>query len=488
MVRHLANSDRAWLLFYDGDSVLPELVHGSLMRGQPQDWAMSPVLFIPELALYLGLAAWGLPAKATLILNAIVNFAALYASLRAVAGAAHPSLSRWLRIIGPVIAMGCITTLVLLDTTPDCTSLEVPSLLATATYYSSTVISMILTVGLAVRLCSNRPPRIPWRWLTPLTFLVAISVLTNPLYIAWSVVPLATTVGLVVALDLISWGHARCLLLAVGASTTLGLLLRASFANATMANGLSYAHLDRTDQSFQYYSTLLGLRVTTTLGAVSVTVVLTLIGLNLLLWVRMLKRRNRAGVIVAGLGWSTPVMVVAGAILLGTDAARYLAPVFFAPLLGLCVVPVRLRLEASNHAVTRSITAALAIIGFGVCAIKTVPQLTAASKSGDPSIQCVVQWVTASGRTGAGEFWTVRGPKAYLHDPTQLLQTTNTLAPYPWLVNKFDDTSAYISFVITSSSDPPLHFPGFPPPKQGATTTCGRYTITDYWPSTFTLR
>ena len=59
-IAHLAVTDRSWMLYYDSETVLPALVRGSVLAGQPQDWALSAVLFIPEMGLYFALAALGL--------------------------------------------------------------------------------------------------------------------------------------------------------------------------------------------------------------------------------------------------------------------------------------------------------------------------------------------------------------------------------------------------------------------------------------------
>src|SRR5579859_1607767 len=88
-VAHIDATDRSWVLYYDPDSVLPALVQGSVLAGQPQDWYLSAVLFIPEMGLYFVLAGLGLGIKGTLALNAVVNLLLLYASLRLVSGLAQ---------------------------------------------------------------------------------------------------------------------------------------------------------------------------------------------------------------------------------------------------------------------------------------------------------------------------------------------------------------------------------------------------------------
>jgi hypothetical protein len=82
---------------------------------------------------------------------------------------------------------------------------------------------------------------------------------------------------------------------------------------------------------------------------------------------------------------------------------------------------------------------------------------------------------------GAGQYWTVRAPKAYLADPRQLLQVTSNLGEYTWLINRADYSQAAVSFLINDSQSGPFQLP---PSVRGATPPsiirCGRYTITDF--------
>ncbi len=62
--------------------------------------------------------------------------------------------------------------------------------------------------------------------------------------------------------------------------------------------------------------------------------------------------------------------------------------------------------------------------------ILSIPRLAAAAEVADPDLTCVTDWVDASGRTGAGQFWTVRLPKLHLDDPAQLVQVDHELRGY----------------------------------------------------------
>src|SRR3546814_4762228 len=84
----------------------------SLSLGQPQDWAMSPVLFRPETLVYglLGALGWGM--RATLVLNALVNLLALYGALRMVAGRRRTGAAP---VVGALLAFTAFTALALFE-------------------------------------------------------------------------------------------------------------------------------------------------------------------------------------------------------------------------------------------------------------------------------------------------------------------------------------------------------------------------------------
>ncbi|HEY5225147.1 MAG TPA: hypothetical protein VIJ18_19130, partial [Microbacteriaceae bacterium] len=350
----------------------------------------------------------------------------------------------------------------------------------------------------------RHPQRISWVPIVVLFLVSMLSTLTNPLYLAWSAVPVVIAVvaaGLPRVISRISGALVIC---SIGVGAVGGLLLRIPLAPWITISGVSYAQPDLFGRSLQYYATLLRMRLETVPGALSAVLVLALIGVNVAVFVRMLKHRNTAGMLVAGLGWMTPVIVTAGAILLGTDAARYLEPVFFAPLLGLCVLPairrqVPLRQQRVRQGIRRpeptgwrparpkaltqlllpAISVVLAASAIAVMVI-AIPRLSTAANSIDPEVRCVDQWVTASGEIGVGEYWTIRGPKAYLPDPSRLIQVNSDLNAYSWLVNRADFDATRASFAVESSADPPLHIPAALRTTATQVTHCGRYTIVDY--------
>ena len=148
VVLHLSLSERSWLIYFDGDSMLPALVQASLSSGERQAWALSSPLFIPEMTIYLGIGSLHLPVSVTLTLNAIVNWIAFYAALRFLAGASRDHRSSQYSLA----AFTVFGTMALLESSGNRNSLEDASLLSTGTYYSATVIGSVFLLAIVARL------------------------------------------------------------------------------------------------------------------------------------------------------------------------------------------------------------------------------------------------------------------------------------------------------------------------------------------------
>lgn len=491
-VGHVVGSERAGLLFTDGDSVLPALVRQSIVAGEPQDWALSAVLFIPEMALYFAIAALGLSTKATLAVSAVVNFVLLYAALRSVAALVRPGHSRARQVAGALAALAALVALALLDGTRDRYGLELPSLLVTTTYYSTTLFALVVATGVTAAVLA-RGKRVGGRTLpTVLLALSAVAVLSNPLYIAWVAAPLIA-IGLVLVLaavvDRRTFARAA---VPLGLGSVAGMLLRVPFS-PLITNGLPYAHLTLQREVALYYLGLLVQRLSTPIGLYSITAIVFLVSLNVVFLVRSIRRRDVAAAVLTGMGCIAPVAVTVGAILVGAIGSRYLQPVFFAPVISLVLLPglrvvPRFRFRWTRMTKVAALAAALTVL-TGVSSAAAV-EVRRSVVAVDSSLQCVVDWVTASGRTGAGQFWVVRGPKAYLSNPRQLVQVDGKLNGYYWLTNRSDYDRRAVSFLLaerdtgigaTSGNDSAAPKPrGRAARLPHTTVRCGRYIIYDY--------
>lgn len=478
----VASGPRGALLLRDSDSLVTTLVLRSLDTGQPQDWAMSSVLFLPEIALLGLLALVGLGIAGTLLLAGVVNLVALYGALRFAAGARRAGSAP---VAGALLAFTAFSLFAVSEGSADRDALEPASLLLTTTYYSATVIAVVITVGL-IRRGLEAPDRRVHVWV--LAGVAAASVLTNPLFAVWATAPLG---ALLVFVALRSRrraepeGTAWLLLVALAGGSAVGFAARLPLSHLIANSGAGYVDPSQWRESLAYYAGLAADRLAEQAGLLAAV-----LGTALWVWCVLasvaLHRRGRTGpAVLAAAGWVFPLIVVVGAVVAGTHAARYLQPIAFAPILGLAVVPDLVRARAGlRTAVLAGAAAAALVLAAGL----GIPRLVTVANEPDADLACVVEWTDASGRTGAGQFWTVRLPKAHVTDPRSLVQVDHTLRGYAWLVNRDDFEVGEISFLVLDDQSAPFELPG------GATVAdasslvdCGRYTIVDFGDETLPL-
>lgn len=195
VVAQSASTARSELLFRDADSLIVALFVRSLAEGTAQNWAMSTVLFMPEIAVFTCLwwmfhTVGDLEVAAVLAVSAVVNCLAIYGALRFAAGRARAGRTPVAAALGAFALFG---GLVLADTTASRDALELASLSLTSTYYVATVVALIFTVGVLRRL--REGTRRAAILLSSLTAIAAISTLSNPLYAVWVTAPILLLLG-----------------------------------------------------------------------------------------------------------------------------------------------------------------------------------------------------------------------------------------------------------------------------------------------------
>lgn len=462
----VAASARSELLFRDADSLIVALLARSLLAGGPQDWAMSSVLFVPETAVFAGLdALLPLGVDALLAVSAVVNLLAVYGALRLAAGRRREGLAP---VAWSLIALGAFGLLAVTEISTSRDALELASLQLTTTYYSATVVGVMLSIGLARRVLDRDDRGVGL--LIALGAVAAVSTLTNPLYAVWAAVPL--TAYLAVALRIATRKRRMGALLAVLlGGTAVGLIGRIPFGAWIANTGAGYAQPALWPQSARYYGDLLVDRLSSPLGLIGC-----LLTLALLAWaVRGMTRAGDPGSrFVATIAWLMPLLVVVGAIALGTHAARYLQPLAFAPVLALIAAPRALKLPRRATRSAIAVAAVVVLVGGGL----SIPRLSASADAADPDLVCVTDWVNASDRTGAGQFWTVRLPKLHLDDPSALVQVDHQLNGYAWLVNRHDFDVGEVSFLVEDAQTVQWQLPLAVVPRE--VVDCGRWRILDF--------
>ncbi|MFK3677252.1 hypothetical protein ACI2IP_05940 [Microbacterium sp. NPDC090218] len=462
----VATSARSELLFRDGDSLIVALFSRSLLSGQPMDWAMSSVLFLPEAAVFAGLdTILPLEVDGLLAVNAVVNLLALYGALRLVAGRRREASAP---VAWSLLGLAAFCALAMTGASASRDALELASLQLTTTYYSATVVAVVLSIGLIRRVIDRTAGGvIP---LIVLGLVALVSTLSNPLYAVWATVPIAL---LLAVMTFRSTQKVRMVtvLAVLLCGTALGFLgripLRAWIANT----GAGYAQPELWNESLGYYGDLLVHRLSSPAGIIGSLIVLALLVLAVR---RTAVAEDPGGRFVAAVAWIMPVLVVVGAIALGTHAARYLQPLAFAPVLALVAAPRAVRIPVRARTLLAAVSAALLVVAGAL----SVPRLTAATQVADPDLSCVTDWVDASGRTGAGQFWTVRLPKLHLKDPVHLVQVDHELRGYAWLVDRRDFDVGDVSFLVEDAQTVAWHLPV--PAIPDEVVDCGRYRILDF--------
>lgn len=462
----VASSPRADLLFRDGDSLIVAMLARSALSGQPLDWAMSSVLFLPETAMFTGIAA-AVPVSANglFAVSALVNLLALYGAIRLVAGRGREGMAP---VAWSVAALAMFAVLAMTDLSASRDALDLASLHLTTTYYSATVIGTVATVGIVRRAIDSDDVRV-WALLW-LGAVALISTLSNPLYAVWATIPLAIVVAGAAAAP----SRRRpvpILITVLLAGTAAGLLARIPLAAWITNTGIDYVHPDQWRESVVYYAGLVVERGQSLPGSAGTLLVLALVAVAI---VRTVRRGEPGARLVAAMSWAAPLVVVVGSVALGTHAARYLQPLAFAPVLVLVAaprvwgIPARLRRSA----------AALTVVVLLLVGGLSIPRLAVAADRPDGDLACVTAWVDASDRTGAGQFWTVRLPKLHLADPSRLVQVDHQLNGYAWLVNRTDFDVGEVSFLVEDSQTVPWDLPPTVDPER--VIDCGRYTILDF--------
>ncbi|WEK61590.1 MAG: hypothetical protein P0Y60_02155 [Candidatus Microbacterium colombiense] len=460
----VAASARSELLFRDGDSLIVAMFAQSTLSGSPSHWAMSSVLFLPETAVFAGLDLL-LPfdVNGLLAANAVVNLLLFYAALRMAAGRRRSGTAP---VAWTLIATAAFGVLAMTETSASRDALELASLLLTTTYYSTTVIAVVLAVGLIRRFVAREKRGIGL--LVALAAVATPATLSNPLFAVWATVPLAVVLAFLARRPASRRRMLLPLAVLIG-GTALGFVGRIPFAAWIANTGAGYAQPERWVESVGYYAGLLGDRLSTPLGIIGTLLTATLLVLAVIRSTRVQEPSERVAALAA---WVIPVLVLLGAIALGTHAARYLQPLAFAPVLALVAAPRALPIIRA-----RLVVAAAAVV-LVVGSLVSIPRLASAAQATDADLTCVTDWVDASGRTGAGQFWTVRLPKLHLDDPAQLVQVDHQLNGYAWLVNRTDLDVGEVSFLIEDAQTVTWQLPLEIEPDR--VIDCGRYRILDF--------
>ncbi|PRB18253.1 hypothetical protein [Microbacterium sp. MYb62] len=472
-VAQVASSARSELLFRDADSLIVAMFTRSVLSGQPLDWAMSSVLFLPESTAFAVLdTVLPFEVNGLLAVSAVLNLLALYGAFRLAAGRRREGSAPVAWSLG---GLALFSVLAMTDVSGSRNALDLASLLLTTTYYAATVLAVVLSVGCVRRVLDRDRGGVGL--LVALGVTAAVSTLSNPLYAAWATVPIALLLAVMIIRSPQRIRTAMVLVVLL-TGTAIGFLGRIPLQAWIANTGAGYVQPGLWADSLDYYAALLTDRLSTSIGFVGCLIVVTLIVLAV---IRMIRAADPGTTFVSGIAWVMPAVVVIGAIALGTHAARYLQPLAFAPVLALVAMPRAWPMPVR----VRSLVAAVVVMLLAIGGVVSVPRLASVSAGSDPDLTCVTEWVNASGRTGAGQFWTVRLPKMHLDDPARLVQVDHELNGYAWLVNRTDFDVDEVSFLVEDAQSVAWSLPAPAAPEE--VIDCGRYRILDLGDRTLSL-
>lgn len=473
-VGHLASSPRSVLMFDDGDSLIVALVGRSVLDGGGGYWALSSVLFLPEIAVFTALdAVLPFDVNGVLAANAVVNVLALYGAIRLAAGRRVEGRAPVAWAVG-ALAVFCL--LIVTESSPSRDALELASLVLTTTYYSATVVAVVLAVGLCRRFLDRPAGTVALP--LGLGVVAAVATLSNPLFAAWATVPLSLVLGGLCLTTLAIRRRGLALIVSLVGGSILGFLGRIPFSAWIANSGAGYIQPAEWIHSAAYYADLAIDRLPSPGGVLGAMAVLALMVLAV---VRSARSSDAGDRLVTTAAWALPLVVLVGGIAAGTHAARYLQPLAFAPVLALVTLP-RVRMRRATLPRVVSAVVAIALLAGGSA---SVPRIVQAASAPDADLACVTDWVDSSGRTGAGQFWTVRLPKLHAADPARLVQVDHELRGYAWLVDRRDFAAGEVSFLIEDAQTVAWNLPTAAAPT--AVIACGRYRILDYAPATLPL-
>jgi hypothetical protein len=150
-VTHISLTARGDLLYFNGDTVLPEIFVRSLAAGEPFRWMMSPVLFFaPELPVYALVSTVTASAKAAMFFSAITSLVLLYGALRILARATFPAHSTARHVVVALVPFVFVVACTLTESSGLTGTLELVSLILPGTYYYGSILAMGATLAGAV--------------------------------------------------------------------------------------------------------------------------------------------------------------------------------------------------------------------------------------------------------------------------------------------------------------------------------------------------
>lgn len=482
----LLGTPRADNLFFGADSTVMPLVQRSIEDGEPFQWRMTSTIFAVEIPVFalLSLVVKGVFTR--VLVSGIVNYVLLYLMLRWIAGVLGARLSRPVKIGASLIGVAIPALMVALEVTWTVRTIEFASMLLSTSYYYPVLIGMFAAVAMVARMLQV-PGRAQAGYAVALGVMTAVLVMSNPLFVGWAVAPILGTLFVILLGRRrgVVWRVLWTTILATGVGMAAALVIRDRLGDVVGKGADQY--VGGVSVALEYYSRYtIGESLQTWRGVVEMVLLVVLIAFSVYVAVHGIRRSDSVELLFAAL--IPPVIVVvivAGTILTGAGAARYLQPLLFAPLIAVVVWaaqraqpravggpqvgqaattdpaetgtgedidsrdPAR---EPAGNPGGRAVrvgagVAAVALLVGGTVALVDLGRFAASTRY--TATDCLVEWIDGRDIAGAGNFWLVRPMLAFGPDGLQLVQMEDAVTPTVWMTNRYDfEQDRKISFVL----------------------------------------
>ncbi len=487
-LRHIARSDWAQILLYNGDSLVLPLLHQSFASREPMHWVFSSqTFFFPEYPLYWLSSLVSPTPQVALTVNAGLNVLLLYVLMRVIVRFLAPG-SRFRQILFAVVAVGLFFVILYTErgayvippglVNPS----EIATLFLISTYYYGVILVALLVIALTLWLFAGfREARASRRnvvvYVALVLALVTLITCSNPLYVLQFMLPFGFAIVILLVTRRVSWRTAAIILLPELVGLGLGALGRHLLARFIPANLGGYVQPGQIPHALDVLKNVVHIWISGPFGTVKFALLcVLLIGpLAYLGWLvaRLVLARTRGAVltprpvselfvilfVIAG-----SVSLVAGQIVTGQNLTRYLVTLFVFPLLSLLLFADPGGLGNSLRALSRtlarhgrvwisvvctvSVLAAAALVAVSAPTVRSMATVPAV-----PGMTCLERWAGGAVVNGVGSFMVTRPIKLYGDLKGQLLQTTAVMTVQPWMNNLDSYESAHFTFVLVDPYD-----------------------------------
>lgn len=464
-------------LLSDGDSLALPLLVQSFQRGEPFQWVMtSQLLLFPELPLYaISLLLAGGGTEASLVVNAFVNVAVLYLSVRWLAARVLAGREPLWRAGAATVATGLVVLLSATEGRGLINAGAFASGILLTTYYSGVALAAVLALALMAEASGGfDPARPPSRLRAGLALagLIVVSLLTtlsNPLFALQFTAPAIVSLLAVLVLRRMSWRRVAVISSALVVGAGAGYAARDAFARFVAVDAATYLHIERAGTAVDGFILQMRDVGSSRSGKVEILIVALLLLAAAVTVVLAIATQVRpetpwsvadSSVVLATFVLVASASLVAGQVATGSLVSRYLLP--------LAVFPALMVLPAAQAWLPDSIAARLRlgrvrlappvrwVAGLGVAAIAGAAVLvagpavrTAAAEAGStPERACLEEWIGDRDVSGVGSFWSTRPLELYGDESIDVQQVNFDFTAQLWMNNAASYRDRTFSYVL----------------------------------------